>query len=130
MQSKIAFKKNNKISYDEPYVICDFDLGVAKIYGPDSNKMSYYNFTVKKEHHFIRNIFTEEELKSSGNMDTIDNYYQTLQNFMWISTNLVTKKCSSETEIESLDDRVIEQFLVDGGFESFEELLLSISLHE
>ena len=63
--SKQKFKKENPLCYDNPCVIWGFELGTAKIYGPNSNKMIYYAFIVKKDHHFLRNIFTKEELQTS-----------------------------------------------------------------
>ena len=60
--TKNKFKKENPLFYDSVCGICGFELGVRKIHGANSNKMSYYDFIVRKEHHFLENIFTEEEL--------------------------------------------------------------------
>ena len=65
LMSKQKFKKENPLCYDNPCIIWGFQLGTAKICGPNSNKMTYYDFMVKKEHYFLRNIFTKRELQTS-----------------------------------------------------------------
>ena len=59
--SKNSFKQQNPLNPDDKYVICLFELAVSKQYDVKSNKMSYCDFAVKKEHHFLQNIFTKEE---------------------------------------------------------------------
>ena len=125
--TKTKFKNENKICYDNPCAICGFDLGTAKVYGAESNKLSYYDFTVKKEHHFLRNIFTESELKSWRNIQNLEGYYEFFQKFMWISANLVTKKYSDQTDFENLDDPIMQELMNECGFETFGELSFSIS---
>ena len=130
LSSKISYKNANKIDYNKPCVICGFDIGVAKEYGADSKKMSYYDFTIKKDHHFLRNIFSTEELVSSENMEDVKSYYKTFKKYMRIVTYLVTKKYSSETDIYTIDDPIMEDFLRKGGFDTFDELFFAISQHK
>ena len=75
LATKTKFKKENPLCYDNPCIICGFELGTAKVYGADSSKLSYYDFTVKKEHKFLRNIFSEDELKSSPCISDLNTYY-------------------------------------------------------
>ena len=54
--------------------ICDFDLSLGRANGPESEKMTYLNFVVKKEHGFIRNIF--EDLAECPEINTLENYFK------------------------------------------------------
>ena len=108
----LSSKILNKIDYNKQCVICGFDLGVAKEYGADSNKMSYYDFAIKKEHHFLRNIFSTEELLLSKNMKDIESYYKTLKKYKRTITYLVT-------EVDTIDDSIMEDFFKKGGFDFF-----------
>ena len=92
---KTKFKNENKICYDNPCVICDFDLGTAKVYGADSNK----------EHHFLINIFTD--LKSCQSMQKLESYYDFFQKFMWILASLITKKYTDQTDFENIDNPIM-----------------------
>ena len=131
LTTKTKFKNQNKLCYDNPCVISDLELGTAKIYGAKSDKLSYYDFTVKKEHHFLRNIFTESELESSPTIQNLENYYELFEKFMWISGNLITKKYSANADIEDIEnDLIMIDFMNQGGFETFDELLTLISPHK
>ena len=130
LTAKTKFKNENKLCNDNPCVICGFDLGPAKVYGAKPDKSSYYDFTVKKEHHFLRNIFTESELKSCPSIQNLKSYYELFEKFMWISANLVTKKYSDQTDFENLGDPIMQDFKNECGFETFGELSFSISQHK
>ena len=81
LTTKTKFKKENPLCYDNLCVICGFELGTTKVYGTDSNKLSYYDFTVKKEHTFLRNIFSENDLKSSPCISDLNTYYEFFEKF-------------------------------------------------
>ena len=81
LTTKTEFKKENLLCYDNPCVICGFELGTAKVYGANSIKLSYYDFTVKKEHKFLRNIFSEDELKSSPCISNLNTRYEFFEKF-------------------------------------------------
>ena len=105
-----------------------FGIGNGKSIGAKSDKLPYCDFTVKKEHHFLRNIFTESELESSPTIQNLENYYEFFEKFMWISANLVTKKYLAKTNNEDIEDGLImEDFMNQGDFETFDELFTLIS---
>ena len=43
--------------------------------------MSYGDFIIKKEHMFLRNIFSKEELLKSSSIDTFESFHKHLLNF-------------------------------------------------
>ena len=131
LMTKQKFKKENPLSFDNPYVICGFHLGTTKIYGPNSNKMSYYDFIAKKEHHFLRNTFTEEALQTSKNISSLNTFYEFFDRFIYISTCLATKKYSTETNLQEIeDDLIMTNIINECSFDTYDELLTEILQHK
>ena len=56
---------------------------------PD-NEMSYGDFVIRFEHKFIRNIFTNEQIQQSDDLNCLENYYKTYQKFISISIGLLS----------------------------------------
>ena len=46
--------------------------------------MSYGNFIIEKEHKFLRNIFSKEELESSDAIKNIESFHEHFCNFLQI----------------------------------------------
>ena len=85
----------------------------------------------KKEHHFLRNIFTKEELQTSFSIGNLKVYYEYSKNFIYVSTCLITKNYNIKTNLEEIeDDLIMTNFMVECGFETFDELLLEISQYK
>ena len=93
----------------------------------NSNELSYYDFVVKKEHKFLTTIFTEKELKSSSNIQTLKTYYEFFEKFIQITTNIVAKNYLTETKFD--DDTIMREFLNDANVETYGDLLHLISQH-
>ena len=91
LTSKTKFKNENKLSYDDPCVICSFSIGTAIVHGHDSNKLSYYDFVVKKEHKFLRNIFTEKSLSLLQTFVTLKLIINFLKNLFKLRPTLLQK---------------------------------------
>ena len=49
-----------------------------------STKMSYGDFYIGYEHKFLRNIFSNEQLATSLEISTLENYYIPYQKFLKI----------------------------------------------
>ena len=93
--------------------------------GNNSNRLSYYDLVVKKEHKLLRNSFTEKELKPSSNIQDLKTYSEFFEKFIQITTNIVAKNYSTETKFD--DDVIIREFLNDANVESYGDLLHLIS---
>lgn len=69
---KVLFTKKQSVRLGKNgCVICDFPLDAgAKGVNTSVTDMTCYNFIMKKEHKFLRNMFQQEELESSENLKT------------------------------------------------------------
>ena len=56
---------------------------------PD-DEMSYGDFVIRIEHKFIRNIFTNEQIQQSEDLNCLENYDKTYQKFVSISIGLLS----------------------------------------
>ena len=84
LQSKNEFEKENPIDWEDgECVLCRFPLE-ANPTTCENEKMSYGDFIIKKEHMFLRNIFSEEELKSSSSIATFQSFHKHFIEFLEI----------------------------------------------
>ena len=72
-------------------VICKMPLKIepTSFKMPD-DEMSYGDFVIRFEHKFIRNIFTNEQIQQSDDLNCLENYYKTYQKFISISIGLLS----------------------------------------
>ena len=72
--------------------------------------MSYCDFVIKKEHHLLRIIFSNEELKLSESICDLETYYRFLKTFIYVSTHLCLKY-NKEPVTQDADDEKILSFM-------------------
>ena len=104
---KQLFTKNNPIDFShETCVICSFKLATGTQYGDDI-WYDWYDFTVRKEHLFLRNIYSSQELKQSENIKDLEHYYRAFDYFLHV-TILLSKCYNKNSKIEFVhhDDMV------------------------
>ena len=65
--------------------VCVFDLSLGRANGPESEKMTYLDFVVKKEHDFIRNIFEPEDLAECLKISTLENSFENFKKFIQVA---------------------------------------------
>ena len=58
-------------------------------YETPDNEMTYGDFVIRFEHKFIRNIYRNEQIKQSVDLESSKNYYKTYQKFIAISISLL-----------------------------------------
>ena len=93
---KQLFTRNNPIDWsNKRSVICDFKLAVSLNEVHDTDKLTtwydftvqkevhdtdklttWYDFTVQKEHLFLRNIYSEQELKQSERIKDLKQHFE------------------------------------------------------
>ena len=74
IESKNEFERKNPINWENgECVLCRFPLE-ANPTNPQNEKMSYGDFIIKKEHMFLRNIFSKEELLKSSSINTFESF--------------------------------------------------------
>ena len=84
LQSKNEFEKENPIDWENgECVLCRFPLE-ANPTTCENEKMSYGDFIIKKEHMFLRNIFSEEELLKSSSIATFESFHKHFIEFLEI----------------------------------------------
>ena len=79
--------------------------------------MSYGYFYIKYEHEFLRNTYSNEQIKTSPQISTLENYYETYQKFLRIclSLQLILILHSDASDIEDFDYET-KMFLQDSYF--------------
>ena len=70
-------------------LICNFLLDIQDSHQTGKDKLkTWYDFVVKKEHLFITNIYSQEEVSSTDNISDISNYYEQFSRFIKIVIQL------------------------------------------
>ena len=84
IESKNKFERENPIDWENgECVLCRFPLE-ANPTSPENKRMSYGDFIIKKEHMFLRNIFSKEELLKSSSIDTFESFHKHFIEFLEI----------------------------------------------
>ena len=96
----------------------NIELTVGSSEGFDSEKMTYFDFLVKREHVFLRNIYEKEEREAIKN---IENYYFHFQKFIQISL-LLNGFHSRGSDTEDIFHDCVSLFFQEENFNLFEEL--------
>ena len=87
-ENKKQYERENPIDWENGQcVLCRFPLQ-ANPTSPQNEKMSYGDFVIKKEHMFLRNIFSKEELSKSPSINTFESYHQQFVKFLQIAVFL------------------------------------------
>ena len=97
-QIKKNYKKNNLIDWEKSKcVICNFLLEINVI-GVDAKptEISHFEFVLRKEHKFLRNIFSKDEVEKSKNLESLNSYDDAFLKFVNVSIlldNTFMKSC-------------------------------------
>ena len=83
-QNPTDWKKINK------FVICKFPSKIqpTNFKTPD-NEMSFGDFVIRYEHKFLRNIYTEKEIKDSDQVKDLKSYYEIFEQYTGICVGLL-----------------------------------------
>ena len=71
-------------------------------------KMAYYDFAVKRENSFLRNVFDKED--PSLPILTLENYYSSFSLFVQV-VKLLISHYSEENDVEDSDNDCITDFI-------------------
>ena len=102
---------------------------VGSLFGPLSEEMTFYDFVVKKEHLFLRNIYDEDDLKNSDAIKDIETYYKNFKRFIKCSL-LLGKYYNRDSEVDNVDHDSIETFIgnnLNNEYENFGALYDAIN---
>ena len=101
--------------------ICGFLLDIESASGHEVNKKTWYNFVVEKEHLFIRNIYSKEELGEMKDISDISDYHEKFKIFIKIVMLLGKKFGNYRME----EKHLLEEFFhydLDDKFSHFGKL--------
>ena len=62
-----------------------FPLAVGNVCGADSEKMTYYDFIIRKTHKFLRNVCDPEVLTKTKSLEIFENFYIAFRKFVNVS---------------------------------------------
>ena len=131
IETKNRFEKENPIDWENgECVLCRFPLE-ANPTNPQNEKMSYGDFIIKKEHMFLRNIFSKEELLKSSSINTFESFHKHFIEFLEIvvfleeaiNSSLQFSDCSYPNLIRFIDKHFNE-------FDSFQQIKRDIETVE
>ena len=123
IESKNEFERENPIDWENgECVLCRFPLE-ANPTTSQNKKMSYGDFIIKKEHMFLRNIFSKEELSKSSSINTFESFHKHFIEFLeivkfleeGINSSLQFSDCSYPNLIRFIEKHFSE-------FDSFEHI--------
>ena len=125
MITKQQYEIENKIHWSHTKcVMCDFKLSVGSRFGPENDKLTYFDFVVKEEHLFLRNVYDEDVLQKSGQIKDLKTYYKTFKIFVNCTT-LIDKYYTRKSDIYDIDHDCMEHILtrdLNEECKSFEDL--------
>ena len=106
--------------------ISNFDRSLGRANGPQSEKMTYLDFVVKKEHSFIRIISERKDLSACPEICTLESYFENFKKFIQVPF-LLKNNYSPQSDVEFIPDECIEEILRDNEIEDFQNLYIEIS---
>ena len=111
MLTKQTFKRENPIDWQTSKgCICKLKLAVGSSDLLSGKMSTYFDFATSKERPFIRNIFDPDKLKTSKNIETLEKYHATFNQFVQIVI-LLNSRYSKESDIEETSDYCLANFL-------------------
>ena len=104
--------------------ICGFllDTEISHEHKKAEKIRTWYDFIVQKEHLFIRNIYTKEEISSMENLSTLESYCKKFNRFL--GTIILLKKYFNRlTTLNNDDDQqILKEFFTLGLNDEFEDI--------
>ena len=87
---KKKYKIENPINWQtESCCVCTFPIKINPTMSDATNgNMSYSDFVIHKEHKFLRNIFSEEELSTSSALKHFRTYHENFSKFLHVAIYL------------------------------------------
>ena len=117
-EKRRAFEIENPIDWkNDNCKICNFPLHInPTTFDVEKEKMSYGDFIIKKEHKFLRNIFSKEELMSSDAIKNLQSFHENFSKFLQVVVYLQNSIKLIEDFSECFHDELIK---FCNGFKKF-----------
>ena len=88
---KLRYESENPINWKiDKCVICKFPIKrePTNFQTPD-DKMSFGDFVIGYEHKFLRNVYTEKQIKDSHHIKDLESYYEIFEEYVLICIGLL-----------------------------------------
>ena len=119
--TKMQYERNNPVNWrDDKCVLRKMPLRVESTsFKTPDDETTYGHFIIRFEHKFIRNIYTNDQIKESQHLNTLKNCYEIYQQFMSISVGLTSmfNNYNKNHEINTVVSYFIVENFPDGSIE-------------
>ena len=88
---KLRYESKNPINWEkDKCVICKFPIKLepTNFKTPD-DEMSFGDFVIYYEHNFLRNIYTDEQIKDFYHLEDLESYYKIFEEYIMICIGLL-----------------------------------------
>ena len=88
---KLRYESKNPINWEkDKCVICKFPIKLepTNFKTPD-DEMSFGDFIIRYEHKFLRNIYTDQQIKDSDHLKDLESYYEIFEEYISICIGLL-----------------------------------------
>ena len=111
IHEKRDYETKNPIDWESGKCqICTFPLHVnpSDNITTDNNKMSYGDFIIQKEHKFLRNIFSEEDLQKGDAIKNLESFHESFSRYLRLV--IFAEKCVTTLKefLECYFDELLE----------------------
>ena len=133
IQEKKDYEVKNPIDWENGICeICTFPLDVKPSEKVNSKKITYGDFIIQKEHKFLRNVLSKEDLKKSESIKSLESFHEKFRKYIRIcifaEDSLRTINEFSECFHEELIDYINENFEEIENFEELKELISEVKV--
>ena len=129
IQEKKDYEVKNPIDWENGVCqICTFPLDVKPSEKVNSEKITYGDFIIQKEHKFLRNVLSNEDLQKSDSIKSLESYHEKFKKCIRICIYTENSIKTLNNFTECFHDELVE-FLNENfpDIENFEELKELIS---
>ena len=133
LQEKKDYEIKNPIDWENGLCeICTFPLDVKPSETANNKKITYGDFIIQKEHKFLRNVLSEEELKKSESIQTYESYHEKFKEYIKIcifaEDSVKTSNEFSDCVHEEFIDFINLHFDEIENFEELKELISNVKV--
>ena len=133
IQEKKDYEVKNPIDWENGVCqICTFPLDVKPSEKVNNGKITYDDFIIQKEHKFLRNVLSKQDLQKSDSIKSLESYHENFKKYIRICiyTESSIKTLSNFTECfhDELVEFLNENFPDIENFEELKELISEVKV--
>ena len=133
IQEKKDYEIKNPIDWENGICqICTFPLDVKPSEKVNSEKITYGDFIIQKEHKFLRNVLSNEDLQKSESIRSLESYHEKFKKYIklciFAEDSLKTLNDFNECFHDELIDFINENFEEIDNFNDLKELISEVKV--